>query len=90
MKILLKNGTIIDPSSGIGGIQDVLIENGLIKALDLNINSNDSEVIDCSGHFVCPGFIDLHVHLREPGDEHKETVITGTKAAVGGGFTTIC
>lgn len=90
MKILLKNGTVIDPSSGIGGIQDVLIENGLIKGLDLNINSDNSEIIDCTGKVVCPGFIDLHVHLREPGDEHKETVVTGTKAAVAGGFTTIC
>lgn len=69
----------------------LLIEDGLIKEIGESISTTDvDEVIDAQGHFLAPGFIDVHVHLREPGGEHKETIETGTKAAARGGYTTIC
>lgn len=90
MQILIKNGRVIDPSSDIDTPLSVLIENGKIKALEKNIKaSSDTKIIDASGKIVVPGLIDMHVHLREPGYEHKETIYTGTLAAAYGGFTTI-
>jgi dihydroorotase len=104
MKILIKNGNIIDPSQGIDGIGDVLIENGKIKEVgikgkDQNARSKEQKsgaesaelrTIDAKGLKVFPGLIDMHVHLREPGFEYKETIKTGTTAAIRGGFTTVC
>jgi dihydroorotase len=93
MKQLLKNGRVIDPAAGRDGMFDVLIDGDRIAAIDRDIpvaEAGDVRVVELpSGCIVCPGFIDMHVHLREPGQEHKETVATGTAAAVAGGFTAV-
>lgn len=88
--IVIKNGRVIDPSQDIDKVADVLIEDGKILGVDNGIELEHAEVIDASGMVVCPGFIDLHTHLREPGFEYKETIATGTAAAARGGFTTVC
>lgn len=85
--MLLKNATLLHNNKE--EIIDVLIEDGKIKETGKNLSA-DAEVIDCSGLLLTPGLVDVHVHLREPGFEHKETIETGTKAAARGGFTTIC
>lgn len=90
MKTLIKGGRVIDPASGTDGICDVLYEDGLIIKVEKDITDVVENVIDATGCYVCPGLIDLHVHLREPGFEHKETIRTGARAAARGGFTTIC
>lgn len=90
MSILLKNGTVIDYKNSIFEQYDVLIENETIKKLAKNIEENADTVIDCTGLYIMPGMIDIHCHLREPGFEYKETIETGSKSAVAGGFTTIC
>jgi dihydroorotase len=90
MKTLIKGGRVIDPASVTDKICDVLYEDGVIVKVEENITDSADNVIDASGCFVCPGLIDLHVHLREPGFEHKETIRTGARAAARGGFTTIC
>ncbi len=87
MKILIKNGHITDPANNIDKIADLLIENGKIAEIKENISQSYDEVIDAEGMFVAPGFIDPHVHLRDPGLTHKEDIITGTNAAAAGGFT---
>ncbi len=87
MKYLLKNGSVI--GAEITQL-DILIEDDLIVEIAENIEAEDAEVIDCTNKHISPGFIDMHVHLREPGFEHKETVKTGTLAAARGGYTTIC
>jgi len=89
--IVLKNGRVIDPASGVDGPRTVLIENGRIAAIQdpaLPAPPGATE-IDCAGRWIVPGLIDLHVHLREPGEEYKETVATGVRAAVAGGFTAV-
>ncbi len=86
MKLLLKNGRVVDPSRGLDAERDVLIEDGRIAAVDRMIPPAGAEVLDLAGLVVCPGFIDMHVHLREPGHEWKETIATGTRAAAAGGF----
>ena len=89
--ILIKGGRIIDPSQGIDHTADLLIDKGLVRGTDNQIAPPDgAQVIDATGMVVCPGFIDLHCHLREPGFEHQETIATGTRAAASGGFTTVC
>ena len=92
MRLLIKGGRIIDPSQQLDRVADVLIEDGRVKSIiDPGIVSDsDSEVFDATGLIVAPGFIDLHVHLREPGEEYKETIASGAAAAVAGGFTSIC
>jgi dihydroorotase len=85
-KLLLKNGRVVDPASGIDDKLDLLIEKGRVARVAKGIKSNGAETIDLSGLVVCPGFIDMHVHLREPGQEWKETVASGTRAAATGGF----
>jgi dihydroorotase len=88
---LIKGGRVIDPSQGLDAIGDVLITDGKVVSVGPVVDTpKGSTVIDAKGLVVTPGFIDLHVHLREPGQEDKETVATGTLAAVRGGFTTIC
>jgi dihydroorotase len=87
VKLLLKNGRVVDPASGVDADHDVLIVDGKIAQVDSRIPDGDAEVVDLRGRVVCPGFIDMHVHLREPGQEWKETVATGTRAAAAGGFT---
>lgn len=91
MNILIKNGRLIDPYNNIDGKMDILISNGVVAKVSENIaNNNVDKIIDANNMWVAPGLIDLHVHLREPGYEHKETIATGTRSAVMGGFTTIC
>lgn len=90
MSILLKNGTIIDYKNSIFEQYDVLIENDTIQKLTKNIEEDADTIIDCTGLYIMPGMIDMHCHLREPGFEYKETIETGSKSAVAGGFTTIC
>ena len=90
MGILLKNGTVIDYVSNTEEKLDILVENDKIIKIDKDIETTGNNVIDCSGLYIMPGMIDMHCHLREPGGEHKETIETGSKSAVAGGFTTIC
>ncbi len=88
--LLIKSGHVIDPSQNLDGIFDVLIEGGIIKAIERDIPIEHAEVIDAKGKIVTPGLVDAHTHLREPGFEYKETIETGAKAAAAGGFTAIC
>ena len=91
MSLLLRSGRVIDPANNLDAVQDVLITDGRIERLGRNLRAPaGGEVVDASGKIVCPGFIDMHVHLREPGYEYKETVATGTRAAAAGGFTAVC
>lgn len=89
MKILIKKGRLLDPKNGKDGRFDLLIENGKVAAIESSISSPDAEVIDAEGLLVTPGLIDIHVHLRDPGLEYKEDVISGTRAAVAGGVTSV-
>lgn len=89
MGILIKGGRVIDPASGKDGIYDVLVEDGIIAAVESDIPEEDNDIIDAAGCFVMPGLIDLHVHFREPGFEYKETIRTGSMAAAKGGVTTV-
>ena len=90
MKKLLKGGRVIDPANGIDGVHDVLIDGDRIARVGRDLPVNGAAVVEIpAGLVVCPGFIDMHVHLREPGQEHKETVATGTASAVAGGFTAV-
>src|SRR5437763_9673278 len=89
MNLLIANGRLVDPSQQLDAKLDVLIEDGLIARIDKKIKAN-VQTIDADGLVVMPGLIDLHCHLREPGQEHKETIATGTRAAVAGGFTAVC
>ena len=90
MKLLLKNGHVIDYKNKLDDKYDVLIEDGKIVKVEKNINETADKEIDCTNLNIIPGMIDVHCHLREPGGEHKETIETGSKSAVAGGFTTIC
>ncbi len=92
MKRLLKGGRVVDPASGLDGTFDMLIDGNRIARVEKNlpVPEGDVIVIDVpAGFVVCPGLIDMHVHLREPGQEHKETIATGTRSAVVGGFTAV-
>lgn len=89
MRLLIKNGRVIDPASKTDAVSDVLIEDGKIVKIEKEIKEKAEKTINAKGCFVMPGFIDLHVHLRDPGFEQKETVVTGAQAAARGGFTTI-
>lgn len=88
--ILLKNGIVLDYASKTEDKLDILIENEKISKIAKNIEGQVDKVIDCNGLYIMPGMVDMHCHLREPGGEHKETIETGTKSAIKGGFTTIC
>lgn len=88
--MLLKNGKVLDYASNTEEYFDILVENGKIKEIGKNLPSNEEQIIDCTGLYIMPGMIDIHCHLREPGFEYKETIETGSKSAVKGGFTTIC
>ena len=92
MRLLIANGYVVDPASGINAGRDVLIENGRVtEVLERNQTPPQNvEVFDATGLIVAPGFIDLHVHLREPGQEYKETIASGTAAAVAGGWSSVC
>ena len=89
--ILIAGPRVIDPASGLDETADIEIRAGRIAAIGQNLDRADADrVIDAAGMIACPGLIDPHVHLREPGGEHKETIATGTRAAAAGGFTTVC
>ncbi|GAB4535940.1 MAG: dihydroorotase [Thermodesulfovibrionia bacterium] len=103
MKILIRNGHLIDPSQGVDGIGDVLIEDGMIKEVRVYCagerrkekrqdghGQSGIRIIEANGFYVVPGLVDMHTHLREPGYEYKETIETGTKAGLHGGFTSLC
>lgn len=88
VELIIRNGRVIDPSQGVDEVTDVRIADGRIVGIGKS-DDDASEVIDASGQIVCPGLIDMHVHLREPGQEDEETIATGSAAAVAGGFTSI-
>jgi len=89
-KILIRGGRVVDPRQGIDRVADLLIEDGKIKSIGANGSSAaGAEIIDAAGKVVAPGFVDVHVHLREPGGEGKETIATGTRAAAAGGITSV-
>jgi dihydroorotase len=90
MKRLLKGGRVVDPANGIDGVRDVLIDGDRIARVGTDLPVDGATVVEIpAGLVICPGFIDMHVHLREPGQEHKETIATGTASAVAGGFTAV-
>lgn len=92
MRLLIQNGYVIDPSQGINTGKNLLLEDGRLVGLSSYSDPipEDAELFDATGLIVAPGFIDMHVHLREPGEEYKETIASGAAAAVAGGFTTVC
>lgn len=89
-RLWIRNGKVIDPASNLEGRADVVVEDGRIAEVGLDLNPADASTIDAQGLIVAPGFIDMHVHLREPGFEHAETIESGSRAAAAGGFTSIC
>ncbi|MDD6762229.1 MAG: dihydroorotase [Clostridiales bacterium] len=91
MKILIKNGHVIDPANGIDEVTNIFIDNGVIAEVGVNsdLEGIEMEIIDASGKIVAPGLVDMHVHLREPGQEYKEDIESGTRAAVFGGVTSV-
>lgn len=89
MRILIKNGRVIDPANKIDGVLDILIVDGKISDVAKNIQAESKQVIDAKGKIVMPGMVDMHVHLREPGREDKETISSGTAAAIKGGVTSV-
>ena len=88
--LLIKNGRVIDPASGFDGVSDLLLADGVVVGIDKAIERSGVEVFDATGMVVAPGFIDMHVHLREPGFEHAENIESGSRAAAAGGFTSVC
>lgn len=89
--LVIRGGRVIDPSRGYDRAADVLLVEGRVEAVGSGLGTPDgAEILDAAGKVVCPGLVDVHVHLREPGGEHKETIATGSRAAVAGGFTAIC
>ncbi len=89
MKTLVRGGRLIDPAQRIDALRDLLIENGVVVAIGEHLTAADARIVEAAGAFVAPGFIDMHVHLREPGQTRKETIATGAAAAVAGGFTAV-
>ncbi|HJO02629.1 MAG TPA: dihydroorotase [Acidobacteriota bacterium] len=87
--LLLRGGRLVDPANGVDTVGDVLVVDGAIEQAGSRIDAGDAETIECDGMIVAPGFVDMHVHLREPGFEYKETIATGTMAAAAGGFTAV-
>ena len=90
MSLLIRNGRVVDPAGGTDAVTDVWVADGRIHKLGRGLKAPaGAEIIDATGKVVCPGFIDIHVHLREPGFEYKETIASGTRAAAAGGFTAV-
>lgn len=89
MKLLIRQGRLVDPVGGIGGILDLLIEDGKVAVIGSDIREPGARVIDAAGLTVCAGLVDMHVHLRQPGFEYKETIASGARAAAAGGFTAV-
>lgn len=90
MRLLIRNGRVVDPASGLDARRDVLVEGNAVAAIEPRIECPVATPLEAEGLVVAPGFIDIHVHLREPGIEHAETIETGTRAAAAGGFTAVC
>ena len=90
MQLLLKKGRLVDPAAGRDEEIDFLIRDGVIERMGANLAVHDAQSYDLKGKVIAPGFIDMHVHLREPGFEYKETILTGAAAAAAGGFTAVC
>ena len=88
--LLIRGGRVIDPANGIDAALDVRIEDGKIAAVAPGLPADGAQVIEAAGRVVAPGFIDLHCHLRDPGQEYKEDIVSGTRAAARGGFTGVC
>jgi dihydroorotase len=88
--LAIRGGRVIDPANGLDAVADVLIGEGRVAAVGPGAGKAAAQAIDAAGLVVCPGFVDIHTHLRRPGFEHKETIATGTLAAARGGFTTVC
>ncbi len=89
-KTLIKNGNLIDPKNNVDEVVDILVIDGKVDRIEKNIDIKADTIIDAKGNWVVPGLIDLHVHLREPGGNYKETIKTGTESAAKGGVTTVC
>ena len=89
-RILIRGGHVIDPANNVSAALDVLIEGGKIAAVGEGLSADGARIIDAAGRVVAPGFIDLHCHLRDPGLEYKEDIVSGTRAAARGGFTGVC
>lgn len=89
MKLLIKQGRLVDPVGGIGGVMDILVENGKVVAIGSEVHDGEAQVINANGFVVSAGLVDMHVHLREPGFEYKETIETGCAAAAKGGVTSV-
>ena len=89
MKLLIQKGRLVDPVGGIGGVMDLLIEDGRLAVIGSDLRAPDAQVLDARGLTVCAGLVDMHVHLREPGFEYKEDIASGTAAAARGGFTSV-
>jgi dihydroorotase len=88
-RLLIKNGRVLDPASGLDAPGDVLVEAGAIAAVGAGLDARGAEILDAEGGWIAPGFVDLHCHLREPGQEYKEDIASGGRAAVAGGFTSV-
>ncbi len=89
--LFIEGGRVIDPAGGVDGVRTVVLRDGVVAEVAERVERpRDARAIDARGRWVTPGFIDLHVHLREPGQEYKETIATGAAAAVAGGFTAVC
>ncbi len=89
-RVLIQGGRVVDPARGVDETADLLIEQGKVARIGKNLKAEQAEAVNAKGKVVAPGFVDLHVHLRTPGQEHKETILSGSRAAVRGGFTTVC
>jgi dihydroorotase len=89
-RLLIKGGRVVDPAVGLDDDRDVLVSEGVVQEVGKRIAARGAEVIEAAGLVVCPGFIDVHTHLREPGREDKETIASGTRAAAAGGYTAVC
>jgi dihydroorotase len=89
MKLLVQGGRVIDPANNIDSEMDVLIDDGKILAVGKNLKGDGAQIVDATGMLVTPGLIDIHVHLRDPGYEYKEDIVSGTRAAAAGGFTSV-
>ncbi|MBD5635547.1 MAG: dihydroorotase [Candidatus Eremiobacteraeota bacterium] len=87
--LLIRGGRAVDPANGLDARRDVLLRNGIVAAIGEHLDAGDAEILDVENAIVAPGFIDMHVHLREPGQTHKETIATGSAAALAGGFTAV-
>jgi dihydroorotase len=87
--LLVKGARVVDPIAGLDAVRDVLVEDGIVTKVEARITHSGVPVLDATGLVACPGFLDMHVHLREPGQEYKETIASGTRAAVAGGFSAV-